>query len=322
MPVYNAEEYLKRSVDSVLNQTYKNLEIILVNDGSTDSSSLICDEYAQKDGRVRVVHKANEGAAKARNTGLDYAKGEYISFVDSDDLINKEMLEKLYNGATENDCDISVCGYWKCFENEEINYEKASEKTVDRIFSSNEAFEIFGWNDCVASNSVWSKLIKAELFDGVRFPELRTAEDLCVSFKLFHKANRVYATDEKMYYYICRQGSLMHGKTLNTNDTINVCDLLIEYCRTAIEDNTTREVAIKKIAYIETNAILDNYYLAIKRGLGKNERAYHKQLYADSKRKYNGYVPETLKYKLFEKSPWLFYLSMVVFTKIYHNEIV
>ena len=322
IPVYNVENYLSRCLDSVLNQTYKNLEIILVDDGSTDSSSLICDEYAEKDGRVKVIHKANEGAAMARNTGLDTATGEYISFVDSDDLINKEMIEKLYAGITENNCDIAVCGYWLYFENKEIDYEKTSRNITEKIFLNNETIDVFGWSDYVASNSVWSKLVKAELFDGVSFPKFRTAEDLYVTFKLFHKAKKVYATDDKMYYYICRQGSLMHGKELNTEDTINVCDLLTEYCRDEIEDNTEKECAIKKIVYIENNTILDNYYLAIKRDLDKEEREYHKKLYIDAKQKYKGYVPESLKYKLFEKSPWLFYLSMSIFTKMCRNEIV
>ena len=116
IPVYNVEKYLRRCIDSVINQTYKNLEIIIVDDGSTDNSSNICDEYTNKDSRVKVVHKENGGLSSARNVGIELAKGDLIAFVDSDDYIELEMYEKLKENMDKYDSDIAICQYYNSFK--------------------------------------------------------------------------------------------------------------------------------------------------------------------------------------------------------------
>lgn len=121
VPVYNVEKYLKECIDSVISQTYKNLEIILVDDGSTDKSGEICDEYSKKDSRIKVIHKENGGLSDARNVALDIAKGEYIGFVDSDDYVEKDMFETLYKLAEEHNTEISSISFYKTLENEIID---------------------------------------------------------------------------------------------------------------------------------------------------------------------------------------------------------
>ena len=111
VPIYNVEKYIKECIDSIINQTYKNLEIILVDDGSPDCCPKICDEYSKKDKRIKVIHKENGGLSSARNAGLDVAKGEYVSFIDSDDVVDEKFIETLYNLCIENNCDISECNF-------------------------------------------------------------------------------------------------------------------------------------------------------------------------------------------------------------------
>ena len=116
IPVYNVQDYLKECVDAIINQSYSNIEVILVNDGSTDNSPAICDEYSKKDSRIKVIHKKNEGPAMARNAALDIASGKYLNFIDSDDLIHKDMISILYNNLINNDADISICNYQSFFD--------------------------------------------------------------------------------------------------------------------------------------------------------------------------------------------------------------
>jgi glycosyltransferase involved in cell wall biosynthesis len=133
IPCYNSEKYLRECVESVLRQTYADLEIILVEDGSTDATSAICDEYASRDLRVTVLHKKNGGLSDARNAGIRLSKGEYIGFVDSDDWVEPDMFEALYNGLTLNDCDMSVCGFNEVFANKIISpADRQTDRQTDR----------------------------------------------------------------------------------------------------------------------------------------------------------------------------------------------
>ncbi len=313
IPVYNAEKYLNRCLDSVLNQSYKNLEIILVNDGSTDASLLICKNYSEKDKRIRVINKTNEGAAQARNTGLDCVRGEYIAFVDSDDFISSQIIEKLYSGATENDCDIAVCGYWTYYENQNINLNKKNKRIKNAILCENDTLKLFGWGNQVSANSIWAKLYKSELFEDIRFPEFKTAEDLFVAFRLYHKANKIYVTNEQMYYYICRQGSLMHGKKLNTNDTVLVCDKLIEYCCSNVEDEVQKEKMIALLLKIKADTILEDYYYSVKRRLDKSELEYMKEMYCKIQPQLKKKKILRPQYRVFELNPFLFCVCVEIY---------
>ena len=211
VPVYNVEPYLRRCVDSILRQTYRNLEILLVDDGSTDRSGTICDACAQQDTRVKVIHRKNGGLSAARNCGLETARGEYISFVDSDDLINDRMIETLYRDLAGQGADISAVGY-RMFENqEELRPEEITapvqcmtgKEAVRRILVSEEIGD-FAWN----------KLYKKILFQTIRYPEGRVFEDLGTTYRLLDQCDKVTFRPDKLYCYFQRPDSILHRKSL------------------------------------------------------------------------------------------------------------
>ena len=229
VPVYNVEQYLPKCIESITNQTYKNLEIILVDDGSTDNSGRICDEYAQKDERIIVLHKENEGQATARNMALDIARGEYIGFADSDDYLALDMFEKLYEVICSYDCDISMCGRYIL---EDGNVREAFTLDEPLVFGSIESLKRLLLFDNVDS-AVWDKLFKRQLLDNVRFPAGYICEDVDFVFRVFDKAEKVVHCGKPYYYYYVRKGSTCHGsfsdKTMGLKKHHKtVCDFILE----------------------------------------------------------------------------------------------
>ena len=169
IPVYNVEKYLHRCLNSVKNQSFKNLDVILIDDGSTDKSGEICENYCKEDFRFRVIHQKNRGQATARNLALDMAKGDYICFVDSDDYIEKTMIETLYNSITNNNADIAVCGYNRVNETGEL-IKTFFPFNSERVLNKREAvLEIL--KDIHLFSFLWDKIFKRELFKNIRLPE-------------------------------------------------------------------------------------------------------------------------------------------------------
>lgn len=203
VPVYKVEKYLEECLESLENQTYTNFEIILCDDESPDKCPKICDEYAQKDTRFKVLHKKNGGAASARNAGLEIATGEYIGFVDSDDLVNVQYIEKLVNNLEESEADISVCGY---FNLNKVSAEKiAIEKTG--IYSEVEFLNRFLWDwKC---GLLWNKLFKAEVLKNVRFAEGHVIDDEFFTYKAVMNSKKVVVADEPLIYYRLRSSGVM-----------------------------------------------------------------------------------------------------------------
>lgn len=211
VPVYKVEKYLRKCLDNIVNQTYSNLEIIVVDDGSPDNSGNIADEYAAKDNRVKVIHKENGGLSDARNTGLAVATGEYVTFCDSDDIPDVREYEVLYNLIKKYDADISFCELQRFCEGDEII--KSEEEFIDKEITKNEAF-IKVLMDGNVGNYVWIKLFKRDLFEGVEFPKGRTYEDIATIYKAMHKANKIAYTNEKLYYYLVgRTGAITSNYT-------------------------------------------------------------------------------------------------------------
>lgn len=194
VPVYKVEQYLKRCMDSVLNQTYKNIEIILVNDGSPDNCPALCDEYAKIDGRVRVIHKENGGLSSARNVALDSVKGDYIFFVDSDDWLALDTLEVL-NEYLEKDYD--MISFQRTYLTEEKVVEKGEKNPKDMDVSQYIDASFLGRYDFF----VTTKIFKAEVFNNVRFLEGRNYEDLEIMHRLFLNMKKVVGLDYFLYYY-------------------------------------------------------------------------------------------------------------------------
>lgn len=204
VPVYNVEQYLERCVRSVMAQTFQDLEILLIDDGSTDTSGALCDRLAGEDTRIRVIHRDNGGLSSARNTGIENAAGSYICFVDSDDFISPEMLRVLYRLVTENQADFSVCGICDCYESREVPHSTGirefTETGIEALRDTLEGREM--------TASMCSKLIRADLCKDLRFRVGRTYEDAFITPDLMLRANRVAATTQSLYYYWHRQGSI------------------------------------------------------------------------------------------------------------------
>lgn len=209
VPVYNVQKYLPRCIDSIINQTYKNLEIIVVDDGSTDDSGKICDEYAKKDNRIRVIHKENGGLSEARNIGINQANGDLIGFIDSDDYISKDMFEILRKSLIKYQTDISICNIQNVNEDgvrlsTQMDYHE--EKT--QVLEKKEALQLL-LEDKIKSYA-WNKLYKIELFDDIRYPKGKKMEDLATTYQLFDRATRVVFNQEICYYYVYRKNSILH----------------------------------------------------------------------------------------------------------------
>ncbi len=204
VPVYNIDKYLEKSVDSLINQTYKNLEIILIDDGSSDNSPQICDDFAKKDSRVKVIHQKNKGVSAARNAGLEVVQGDYIGFCDGDDIPDKDMFEFLLKTAEEDNADISICEVRFAFEDGSIrNIATGEQKTWD----NNESFLCDFFRGSVGM-STYTKLFKSEICKGVKYPEdCKTNEDKYFCFLTALNAKKISSRSEAKYTYFRRAGS-------------------------------------------------------------------------------------------------------------------
>lgn len=207
VPIYNVEKYLKRCVDSILNQSFKDYELILVNDGSTDSCGKICDEYKKLDDRVRVIHKKNGGLSDARNVGIDYSECEFVSFIDSDDYIAEDMYEVLYNNLENENADISVCGYYRCLNGRNISKFKENEYFV---VNGKEALKLV-LEDKKISVEACTKIYRKSLFNDTRYPIGKLSEDAFTTPTILSKANIVVGTTAPKYYYEIREDSITNS---------------------------------------------------------------------------------------------------------------
>lgn len=218
VPVFRVEKYLSKCVDSILGQTYKNLEVILVDDGSDDSCPQICDEYGQKDCRVKVIHRKNGGLSAARNTGIEAAEGDVIALVDSDDYIGKYMFEQLLNAMESNGADISMCDYKYVHENDnpsdkDEKHEDVSVMTLDGIQAQYYMYDTY--RNRTTFTVAWNKLYKKKLFDGITYPEGRIYEDEARTHALLYRAERIAYVQAPYYYYLQRDDSIV-GSSIST----------------------------------------------------------------------------------------------------------
>lgn len=208
VPAYNVEKYLEKCINSIINQTYSNLEIILIDDGSPDKCGIICDEYAKKDKRIKVIHQKNAGLSAARNTGIENANGKYISFVDSDDYLSNDYIETLYNLLVKTDSDVSAVNYLRVNEDDD--------NPIRNITAKNENVIIYENKDVVKEmlikktfqNIVWNKLYKREIIGNHRFPKGINYEDIYFSYEVLTEAKKIAYTNRECYFYLKRESSI------------------------------------------------------------------------------------------------------------------
>lgn len=196
VPVYNVEKYLRQCLNSIIGQTYKNIEIIVINDGSTDSSGNICDEYAKKDERIKIIHKQNGGLSDARNYGLKVMTGKYLLFIDSDDYVNLEYTEKLIEELIISGSDIVICDYFRLKNNilERVNIQQWPE--------NEDVKQITQLMLCDYVNShVWNKVYYSDLYHSIEFPFKKTYEDMYITYKIFDKSKKISYLKQPLYYY-------------------------------------------------------------------------------------------------------------------------
>lgn len=205
VPAYNVENYIDRCLKSLMDQTYKNLEIIVVDDGSTDHTFTKAEAFAKTDSRVKLMRKVNGGLSSARNYGLDHSTGSYVAFVDSDDYVEKRYVEKLYQAVKENKADAAICSFrivddiGKTLGEEHVPLEnKTGRDILENVLKPS------GYNLVV----IWNKLYKKELFQQLRFDEGKTYEDEYIHYKLFWNCKNISVVDECLYNYVKRQGSI------------------------------------------------------------------------------------------------------------------
>ncbi|WP_343338751.1 hypothetical protein TPELB_09620 [Terrisporobacter petrolearius] len=255
IPAFNIENYISRCLDSLINQAYKNIEIIVINDGSNDKTGEIIDEFVKKDKRIKVIHKKNEGVSIARNTGIDIAKGEYIGFVDGDDSVDEDMFETLIKNAIKYNADISHCGYKMVFPSRTDCYYNTGEVIVQDNYR--------GLKDLLNAKKVepglWNKVYKVSLFEDIRLnSNIKYNEDLLMNFYLFRKSKKSVFYDKCMYNYMIRKGSAA-TKKISKNKILDPI-LVLEEIKNSLEQNSE----LYKIAY--------NRYLSSLVGICRNNQ--------------------------------------------------
>lgn len=252
VPIYNVEEYLERCLDSICNQTYQNIEIILVNDGSTDKSEEICKKYLLKDKRIKYIKKNNGGVSSARNVGIENTTGEYICFVDSDDYINEKFAEIFLNVLLCKNSDIVICDYEKVFRLENIQKNILNLENVYNVDSINVISDLLEIpRKGIITNHMWNKIFKKELFDNIRFPQGKNFEDIGVFYLLVNKAKNISVIPNKLYYYYERKNSIMGTLTEKSmRDKISIVNERHEF----IENNYPSLIK-KSESYILKNNI-------------------------------------------------------------------
>ena len=242
VPIYGVEKYLDKCVRSLINQTYHQLEIILVDDGSPDGCGRMCDAFAKEDGRIRVVHKANGGLSDARNTGAKQAFGKYLIFVDSDDYIDSDMYSVLLENLLGAEADLSACGRIFTYDGKEIpEYSENNPVTL----SGREAVENLFLSNSIVNNAAWDKLYKRELFEDIKFPVGRLFEDAAIMYKIFEKCNKIVSTKKQMYHYVQRSGSISNCK-YNKNKVMHQ----VENRVSAVEYFSERDSELKLYAIV------------------------------------------------------------------------
>lgn len=306
IPVYNVEQYLARCVDSIVAQTYQNLEIILIDDGSPDHCGEICDAYAEKDSRIRVIHKKNGGLSDARNAALDVCTGEYISFVDSDDYVSEDFIETLYHAIKKHHTKLAICGIMKVDESGKLATDYAPSDTEKRV------------TGCEMVETMWrpsacNKLYHRTLFEGIRYPVGKIYEDLFIYHDILERVDSISFTGGNSYYYFNRQGSIMNREyDIRNADLIEGLDLRINKLRKM----GYGELADQQLPFVFNNTVVAFEELADTSETTRKKKKEAKAICDRHFREmmlFHGFTtPQKVKIALFRFLPF-------IFTRLFHT---
>lgn len=257
IPVYNAEKYLKRCIDSIISSTYSNLEIIMVDDGSKDQSGSICDEYSEKDNRCRVYHTNNRGQAAARNFGLQHTSGDYITFVDDDDWIDNSMYEKLINTAIATESTVTGCSTLKEYSDGSTRNEFEG-RLSGQVSGKSCNLDILYQNK-MSWGSLWNKIFNRKIFrGGYTFPEGEQLEDYFVIIKIFNEEKNIYFLNEPLYHYTVREDSQSHK--CFSEEKLSIIKMASEI-QTYITENSSDKELIAAANYFKALMIIDTLWM-------------------------------------------------------------
>jgi glycosyltransferase involved in cell wall biosynthesis len=262
VPVYNVEKYLKTCIESILSQTYKNFELILVNDGSTDNSGKICDSFSLNDNRVKVIHKSNGGLSDARNAGLELANGDFIGFVDSDDYIDDHMYEELLNNIILFKSDIAVCGRYDLYEDIKIRKFYINKPI---ILNNKEVIKkLLTWNNI--DSAAWDKLYNRKVFKNIRFPVNKYNEDIFVMVEILSKIDKIVLIGKPLYYYRHRPNSITSESfSIRKLDLLDATTSVLSIVKDKYPDLLPRAISfhLKGIVFLlglfKSNQIIKSY---------------------------------------------------------------
>lgn len=219
VPIYNTDSYLEKCIKSIINQTYKNLEIILINDGSTDNSLNIINKYKKQDNRIRVLNQSNKGLSECRNIGIKKSKGEFIAFIDSDDYVDLKYIEILYKNIKEYDADMSICNYYEIKDNIKNIKVKRDGKA---LITDEKYYQLYNYNNLLTIVA-WNKLYKRKIFNNIKYPINKIYEDEFVICNILHNCNKIIYDYTPLCYYIKRKDSITAS---NKNKNFDIIDAL------------------------------------------------------------------------------------------------
>lgn len=278
IPVYNVAPFLPEALDSVINQTYDNLEIIIIDDGSIDGSGRICDEYAQKDGRICVIHQNNRGLSAARNVGLSIMTGEAIAFLDADDAFQPDFIETMVDAFISEEPDIVICKFTIHRTSETME-----QKDMDEVKPAmpqgiyDRGSSLRALVDGRINQSVWNKLYKRKLLENIRFPEGHVFEDLDTTYQIINACTKTLVLDKALY--LCRK---RHGSISHTYSQKNVEDLILAstHFETFVKANTPGVFSNKELIHARQATLnrMISYYLWLSANNKIGENAYREKL--------------------------------------------
>lgn len=255
LPIYNVSEYLERAINSVITQTYKNIEIILVDDGSTDDSGIICDRFADTDSRIKVIHKQNGGLSSARNAGIEIALGEYLTFIDSDDYVDEDYVEYLYKLVCEYNVPMSICSHTVVYENGTVLKKETGER---QCLDAHKVLERILYDEDI-DLSAWAKMYHKSLFKNIRFKEGRLFEDAATTYKFVYESQRIALGSESKLYYMIRNNSISNiGFSRKKIDLITSTKEMSDFCVEKYPD--LKKAGMRRLiyAYMSTLSQLAN----------------------------------------------------------------